>query len=75
MPKGLTLVGRRSNWPRWLCGAKFRSRIFVVEACFMPRASDSEKVHVRRWTVALLIALGSVLILLYVAARLLLSLE
>jgi hypothetical protein len=41
----------------------------------MPRAADSEKVHVRRWTVALLIALGSVLILLYVAARLLLSLE
>ena len=41
----------------------------------MPRASDSEKVHVRRWTVALLIALGSVLILLYVAARLLLNLE
>ncbi len=41
----------------------------------MPRASDGEKAHVGRWTAALLIALGSVLILLYVAARLLLSLE
>jgi hypothetical protein len=41
----------------------------------MPRVSDGEKTHLGWWTAALLIALASVLIGLYVAARLLLSLE
>jgi len=41
----------------------------------MNRASDGEKIHVGWWAAVLLIALASVLIVLYVAARLLLSLE
>jgi hypothetical protein len=41
----------------------------------MPRDANANRTHVRWWTVALLVGLGSVVIALYVAVKLLLSLE